>query len=47
VSRLTTKPQTYPCIEKNALDNDLLEAEFKGEELDRLIIIDHTQVDST
>ena len=47
VSASTPKPQPDSDIEEYAVYNDLLEAEFKGDELDQVLIIDHTRVDKT
>jgi hypothetical protein len=47
VSTSTPKPQIDPDIEEYAVYNDLLEAQFKGDGLDQVLIIDHTRVNST
>jgi hypothetical protein len=47
VSAPTPKPKPDPDIEEYAVYNDFLEAEFKGDELDQILIIDHTRVNST
>ena len=46
VDASTPKPQPDPDIEEYTVYNDLLEAEFKGNELDQVLIIDHTRVNS-
>jgi len=40
-------PLPDPDIEEYAVYNDLLEAEFKGDDLDQVLIIDHTRVNKT
>jgi hypothetical protein len=47
VGASTPKPQTDPDVEEYAVYNDLLEAQFKGDELDQILIIDQTRVNST
>jgi hypothetical protein len=39
--------QPDPNIEEYAVYNDLLKAQFMGDELDQILIIDHTRVNST
>ena len=46
VSESTATPQPDPDIEEYAVYNDLLEAQFKGNNLDQVLIIDHTRVNS-
>ncbi len=47
VSESTATPLPDPDIEEYAVYNDLLEAEFKGDDLDQVLIIDQTRVNST
>jgi len=42
----TATPLPDPDIEEYAVYNALLEAEFKGDDIDQILIIDHTQVSS-
>jgi hypothetical protein len=44
VSESTPTPLPDPDIEEYAVYNDLLEARFKGDELDQVLIIDQTRV---
>ena len=46
-SESTATPLPDPDIEEYAVYNDLLEARFKGYEIDQVLIIDHTQVSNT
>ena len=43
----TATPQPDPDVEEYAVYNDLLKAEFKGDEIDQVLIIDHTRVNNT
>ena len=43
----TPQPQSDPDIEEYTVYNDWLEAEFKGDKLDQVLIIDHTRANST
>jgi len=47
VSASTHKPQSDPDIEEYAVYNDLLKAEFRGDGVDQVLIIDHTRINST
>lgn len=47
LSEYTATPQPDPDIEEYAVYNDLLEARFKGDELDQILIIDQTRVNNT
>ena len=46
VSESNATPFPDPDIEEYAVYNDLLEAEFKGDGIDQVLIIDHTRVNS-
>ena len=47
VNESTATPQPDPDVEEYAVYNDLLKAEFKGDEIDQVLIIDHTRVNNT
>jgi len=47
VSETTAIPQTAPDIEEYTVYNALLESKFKGDNIDQILIIDHTQVNNT
>ena len=46
VNESTATPQPDPDIEEYTVYNDLLEAQFKGDDLDQVLIIDHTRVNN-
>jgi hypothetical protein len=47
VSESTATPQPDPDVEEYVVYNALLEAEFKGDNIDQILIIDHTRVNNT
>ena len=44
VIEYTSTPQSDPDIVEYAVYNDLLEARFKGDEIEQVLIIDHSRV---
>jgi hypothetical protein len=43
---VTPTLQPDPAVEEYAVYNDLLEAQYKGDELDQILIIEHTRVNN-